>query len=681
MMINNIIAPLNIYIVWHPTFDDGIKYARSFYTLFNRDINDPLSRGIGIPLYFRTGNVPLDIDTSKSEHTAVVLLVNDEMVIDDTWKEYINGVVDKIQNSKSIIYPVALTENSFSVSSKLPNKNFIRLFTEREPLRYLQSMLTHELCRLLFDKERINDISDSTAFQSPPPLKMFISHAKEDGVDTAKQLSDFIQSSTPLKTFFDANDIAIGYDFPQEIEANIQNSVLLVIHSDKYSSREWCRKEIIIAKKYNRPIIVINFFDEGEDRSFPYMANLKNIRINNISDNMSQEFERIFHVTLKETLRFKYHQLYIKYLALKYKLDISENAIMSYPPELLSLVFMKDIKHNLTIYPDPPLGDEEIQLINSANKKLQFITPTFIPLINKIEEEEFQQLNFLSGKTVGISISESQNIDKFGLENHHLQDTLVEFARYLLVSGATLAYGGDIKYDSHSNFNEILFNLARNYLKENKRPSEKILNYVCYPLYTKIPVELKANLNEIATFIDVVPTFKVPDDPSVVFEAKEVENQYIWARSLTEMREKMNSNIHARIIVGGKLTGYSGILPGVVEEAYIGMKNKKPVYLIGAMGGAANSIIDAIKGLNPYELTEKYQITNSKYPLLRDYYNSRMKDEGLDTVEYNNIISFFNEKGFAGLNNGLSSSENEILFNTTNTTEMISLVLKGLRSI
>ncbi|MNB95217.1 TIR domain protein [compost metagenome] len=680
-MSNNIIAPLNIYIVWHSAFGDGINYARSFYTLFNRDINDPLSRGIGIPLYFRTGNDPLDIDISKSEHTAIVLLVNDEMVIDDTWKEYINEIADKIQNSKSIIYPVALTENSFNVSSKLSPKNFIRLFAEKEPLRYLQSRLTHELCRLLFDRERINDISDNVALQSPPPLKLFISHAKEDGVEIAKQLSDFIQSSTPLKTFFDANDIAIGYDFPQEIEANIQNSVLLVIHSDKYSSREWCRKEVIIAKKYNRPIIVINFFDEGEDRSFPYMANLKNIRIKNISDNMLQEFARILHVTLKETLRFKYHQLYIQYLALKYKLDISENAIMSYPPELLSLVFMKDIKHNLTVYPDPPLGDEEIQLINSANNELQFITPTFIPLINKIEEEEFQQINFLSGKTVGISISESQDINKFGLENHHLQDTLVEFTRYLLVSGATLAYGGDIKYDPQSNFTQILFDLARNYLKENKRPSEKILNYVCYPLYTTIPVGLKAKLNEIATFIDVVPTFKVPDDPSIVLAAKEVENQYIWAKSLTEMREKMNSNIHARIIVGGKATEYRGILPGLVEEAYIGMKNKKPVYLIGAMGGVANNIIDAIKGLNPYELTEEYQTANSKYPLLKDYYNSRAKDEGSETFEYNNIINFFNEQGIAGLNNGLSLAENEILFYTTNTTEMISLVLKGLKSI
>ena len=677
-MENKIKTPLNIYIVWHPSFIDGINYAESFYSLFNRDINDPLSRGIGIPVYFRTGNNPLDIDITNSEHTAIVLLINADMVIDETWKQYVDQVTNKIIGTKSIIYPVALSKSAFNISSKLPDKNFVRLYDEDEPLDYLRNIVTHELCRLLYGRERLNDIPSNEELQSPPPLKLFISHAKEDGVQIAKKLSCFIQNSTPLKTFFDANDIAIGYDFPQEIETNLQESVLLVIHSDKYSSREWCRKEVIIAKKHNRPIVVINFFNEGEDRSFPYMSNLKNLRVKNDTDN---DFVKILQTTLKETLRFKFHQLYIKYLAGNYKLDISNNAIMSYPPELLSVVFLKDIKHNLIIYPDPPLSDEEIQIIKAANNELQFITPIFIPLINKIEEEEFQQIDFLNGKTVGISISESQDIANFGLEQYHLQDALVEFSRYLLVSGATLAYGGDINYDSKSNFTQIIFDLARNYLKENKRPSEKILNYVCYPLYTRISSEERASLSDIATFIDVIPPFKVPDDASRILNAKEVEDQYIWARSLAEMRQKMNNEIHARIIVGGKTTGYKGILPGVVEEAYIAIKNKTPLFLIGAMGGAAKNIIDALKGQNPNELTSEYQFNHSKKQLLNDYYNLKAQNDGFESIDFNNIIQYFNEKGIKGLNNGLNEAENEILFTTTNITEMISLLLKGLRAI
>ncbi len=38
--------------------------------------------------------------------------------------------------------------------------------------------------------------------KSPPPLKLFISHAKEDGVVVAKKLSDYMQSQSPVKTFF-----------------------------------------------------------------------------------------------------------------------------------------------------------------------------------------------------------------------------------------------------------------------------------------------------------------------------------------------------------------------------------------------------------------------------------------------------------------------------------------------
>ena len=44
-------------------------------------------------------------------------------------------------------------------------------------------------------------------------------------------------------------------------------------------------------------------------------------------------------------------------------------------------------------------------------------------------------------------------------------------------------------------------------------------------------------------------------------------------------------------------------------------------------------------------------------------------------------ICFFNAIGIEGLNNGLSAEENMKLFKAINTTEMRSLVLKGLMSI
>jgi len=423
----DIINPLNIYVVWHPSFKEGSEYAESFFSYYNHDIHDPLSRGIGIPVYFRTGDIPFEINMDNSEYNVVVLLITDEMIINDQWIRYIDEIIERVNKTgnKSIILPIAVSENAFNLPNKLPIQNFIRLYDVINKLESLISSTTHEMCRLLYNIDRINYKTLPNVQTSPQPLKLFISHAKADGVDVAKSLNDYIQSKTALKTFYDANDIAIGYDFTQEIEQNIQKSVLLVIHSDKYSSREWCRREILIAKKNNRPIVIVNLYEEGEKRSFPYMANLKTIRFNK-SIQETAMFNKIILLTLKETLRYKYHQIFTIYLTRKFSISIAQEAILSQPPELLSLIYLSGKSNSLSIYPDPPLSEEELDLIGQLSKEdIQFITPTLIPLIRKVEEYDIHELSFLDDLKIGISISESQNIKSYGFEHIHLKDALV----------------------------------------------------------------------------------------------------------------------------------------------------------------------------------------------------------------------------------------------------------------
>lgn len=289
---------------------------------------------------------------------------------------------------------------------------------------------------------------------------------------------------------------------------------------------------------------------------------------------------------------------------------------------------------------------------------------------------------FLSGLTVGISISESPDIGKYGLGHMHLQDVMVESARYLLAAGATIAYGGDVRYDPEFNFVEILFKLARNHNKENKEPSEKILNYVAYPIYTTIDEEKRANLYKVATFKEIVPPEELKGDPESVLKSRTVHDRYIWARSLTLMREKMNEDIDARVILGGKMQNYRGKYPGLIEEAYLALKNNNPIYIIGAFGGCGRAIIQALKGKEVEGLSESYQLKNSDYESLYHYYNQQAKDvAGLDPIDYSMLQEFFREKGVESLDNGLSREENETLFDTSDVAEIISLLLKGLKNI
>jgi len=100
----------------------------------------------------------------------------------------------------------------------------------------------------------------------------------------------------------------------------------------------------------------------------------------------------------------------------------------------------------------------------------------------------------------------------------------------------------------------------------------------------------------------------IPRDKFLPPTKTKLENMLIWARSMTRMRRDFLAKLNdAQILLGGRMDGYSSKYPGVVEEAYEVMKAEKPLYLIGAFGGATKAVIDAVSGGRPQSLTEEGQ--------------------------------------------------------------------------
>ena len=58
------------------------------------------------------------------------------------------------------------------------------------------------------------------------------------------------------------------------------------------------------------------------------------------------------------------------------------------------------------------------------------------------------------------------------------------------------------------------------------------------------------------------------------------------AAALTDMRRRIIADSHALICLGGKVEGYSGRYPGVLEEIALSLSEGRPVYLLGGFGGA-----------------------------------------------------------------------------------------------
>lgn len=110
---------------------------------------------------------------------------------------------------------------------------------------------------------------------------VFLSYSKRDehGEIIANRIRDWIDAHTMLASFIDTRDLVLGIPFEKVISSSIKDGVLLAVRTDSYSSREWCCREVLLAKQHRVPMIVIDCLQSHDDRAFPYLGNVPTIRM------------------------------------------------------------------------------------------------------------------------------------------------------------------------------------------------------------------------------------------------------------------------------------------------------------------------------------------------------------------------------------------------------------------
>ena len=252
---------------------------------------------------------------------------------------------------------------------------------------FLMSKLVHQLCRLLNSLPMETEIGTTV---SAKPVNLFLSHAKADGAEIAKQIKKHIEDDSSMKTFFDANDIAAGYEFSSEIKGAIENSALICIQTDYYATREWCLYEVITAKRSSRPVVVLNAVKKREPRSFPYIGNVPTMRWD---PNAKSALREVVDMAMLEVLDRSYSDLFQQALRKLYELEGIHS--VGHTPELFTILQLREEEKKkgngagsadstkYILYPDPPLGAEEIQLLEDLSPDMRFITPTMLPAVQQ----------------------------------------------------------------------------------------------------------------------------------------------------------------------------------------------------------------------------------------------------------------------------------------------------------
>src|SRR5207253_5934109 len=97
--------------------------------------------------------------------------------------------------------------------------------------------------------------------------------------------------------------IPAGLRFNKVILQKVKVSAVIAIHTDSYSSREWCRREIIEAKRWSVPMVIADSINDVDERGFPYLGNVPVVRMEpTATDRIEYVVSRLLDEVLKDFL-------------------------------------------------------------------------------------------------------------------------------------------------------------------------------------------------------------------------------------------------------------------------------------------------------------------------------------------------------------------------------------------
>jgi SLOG cluster2 len=323
----------------------------------------------------------------------------------------------------------------------------------------------------------------------------------------------------------------------------------------------------------------------------------------------------------------------------------------------------------------------------------------------------------IANSVIAFSVSyQRENMLARGMGLEHLRELLVRLARPILRQGASLAYGGNWK-ETEDNF---IFPLLRLISAEQEdqtsstsesapdsNPVGKLYNHLPWPWYLEVTPRVEAqwiNCCRIVRITQQLAGFSTADIVTDV-NANQEDPRTLFNKAVTLsamrrlMMEPMPLNIPsvpqpetipavvARILLGGKVEGYAGFLPGLFEEALVTLRLHRPVYVLGGFGGAAEMLTNAMLATGderPPELTLAWhKERNPGLVKLLDSAHQFSAPTNLSNME-NTLDALFEfvlkaRADLSGtLQTGLSDQETRDLLTTSNISNAVHLVRTGL---
>jgi hypothetical protein len=208
--------------------------------------------------------------------------------------------------------------------------------------------------------------------ESGSRINFVLSHAGEYGASLANAFSayvrDYLHSGTRSVYCLHTREAELD-------DAVMVADAVVIFRTDEYGADVEGRRFALLAKRAGLPIVVLDAFAGGETRASPYLGGTPSMRYDH-GHQQDEQWLRLAGLALQEALHGAYFRRNLRLL--QSSLRAPENAHpLPREPEVTSCL---DIFSRTVIYPDPPIADDEIDVLHHVfGEKIAFITPTQLP--------------------------------------------------------------------------------------------------------------------------------------------------------------------------------------------------------------------------------------------------------------------------------------------------------------
>lgn len=700
-------TPLSIYVVWHPDASDAAALASQVYRWFHASSHDLLRSGLGVPVFFRSKSdgtergTPGGIHVAEADLNVIVVLGEANMVSDPAWISYLATFDDS--DDAVLMVPVALHPSAYRLPEALRRLNFLRVDERDDPPADPASLHERRTARLLRQLTEIvgrelaarvaRPMGRERRTSPPPPLAIFLSHAKRDGVKVAAALRATIQNTGRVRAFFDESDLPVGHAFAAELEnaAAEGTAAMIAVVSDAYAARPWCRQEIALARRPRRdgpgqrrwwiqPVLVVDALESAPTRSIPELGNTTLVRW------VPAGAIATLDLLMLEVLLGNYHRLRARRIA-----GARGRHVISWMPDVPTLLELQREaggRIDEVVYPGHGLPRTELESLTRLFPSLTLMT--FEQAERPTRRSPAARVDAIGGRVVGLSAGFHDALGALGFGREHFEEITLRIARCILEAGGRIAFGGML---NSSGLTETLLTLARTVTGDDTAVgAPRILSYQRWPsLPTREQIANDAGICEYVSIEDVSPiAHRLPQDARVTSPAR----ARAVADTLSRMRLLMSKGRAmttlgrraprpaAQIVVGGLRSRFNGCMPGIFEETLYALEAGCPIYVIGGFGGAAGTLASAMLRRGRFdELTIAYHRGHSEsFRTLEQTYERDGRSNHIEQLfaRLTAALTAARADVAGALDNGLDTRENGRLMQSDRIAEVVELLQLGL---